>query len=395
FVGIGDDELDATQASARQLAQELGPDRLGLGCADLHTQNFATAVAVDANRDDDRHRDDPSPAAHLRIGRINPQIRPVALDRPFEEGLHLAVDLLAQPRHLALRDAAHAHRLDQIVDRTRRDALDIGLLDHGRQRLLGHAAWLQKAGEVASLPELGNAQLDRARPRLPVTVPVAITLGRPKRVLLAIGGSGRRSHLHLHQPLRGKADHLAQKISIRRLLHEGSQVHHVVGHRWSFRNGVGVATRPYRKAPMTTDMPLARYSAVNGALTSGFVIAELHHLTGRDRRCCSLEELQKRVASETNLLDWRAVASETDDMEYVLADIDSVDCRGARHIALWHCNLLRFDSLMMRQEDEADHPINGHCSTWIEPFHRSFLPLNLFGSFTSLSQRHSIEESFE
>lgn len=33
---------------------------------------------------------------------------------------------------------------------------------------------------------------------------------------------------------------------------------------------------------MTTDMPLARYSAVNGALTSGFVIAELHHLTGRD-----------------------------------------------------------------------------------------------------------------
>src|SRR5690606_33730951 len=78
-----------------------------------------------------------------------------------------------------------------------------------------------------------------------------------------------------------------------------------------------------------------------------------------DRRCCSLEELQKRVASETNLLDWRAVASETDDMEYVLADIDSVDCRGARHIALWHCNLLRFDSLMMRQEDEADHPING------------------------------------
>jgi len=31
---------------------------------------------------------------------------------------------------------------------------------------------------------------------------------------------------------------------------------------------------------MTTDTPLARYSAVNGALASGFVIAELHHLTG-------------------------------------------------------------------------------------------------------------------
>lgn len=38
---------------------------------------------------------------------------------------------------------------------------------------------------------------------------------------------------------------------------------------------------------MTTDMPLARYSAVNGALTSGFVIAELHHLTGRDLSMCN------------------------------------------------------------------------------------------------------------
>ena len=40
---------------------------------------------------------------------------------------------------------------------------------------------------------------------------------------------------------------------------------------------------------MTTDMPLARYSAVNGALTSGFVIAELHHLTGRDPKVSNLK----------------------------------------------------------------------------------------------------------
>jgi hypothetical protein len=43
-------------------------------------------------------------------------------------------------------------------------------------------------------------------------------------------------------------------------------------------SGVGVATRPYRKAPMTTATPLARYSAVEGALASGFATAELHHL---------------------------------------------------------------------------------------------------------------------
>ncbi|TIT04447.1 MAG: hypothetical protein E5W72_11390 [Mesorhizobium sp.] len=33
---------------------------------------------------------------------------------------------------------------------------------------------------------------------------------------------------------------------------------------------------------MTTDTPLTRYSATNGALASGFVTAELHHLMGHD-----------------------------------------------------------------------------------------------------------------
>jgi hypothetical protein len=43
------------------------------------------------------------------------------------------------------------------------------------------------------------------------------------------------------------------------------------------------ATRPYRKAPMAIATPLARYSAIDGALASGFTTAELHHLPGRDR----------------------------------------------------------------------------------------------------------------
>ncbi|ESX60159.1 hypothetical protein X760_18195 [Mesorhizobium sp. LSHC422A00] len=34
---------------------------------------------------------------------------------------------------------------------------------------------------------------------------------------------------------------------------------------------------------MTTHTPLARYSANNGALVSGFATAELHHLMGHDR----------------------------------------------------------------------------------------------------------------
>lgn len=178
-MGIGDDKLHAAQAAARQLAQELRPDRLGLRGAYLHAQHLAPAVAIDADRDDDGDGDDAATATDLQVGGVDPQIRPVAFDRSLEEGFHLAVDLFAQPRDLALGDAAHPHRLDEIVNRARRDALHIGLLDDRRQRLLGHPARLQEAREVGAFPQLRDAQLDSARARLPVPVAVAIALGCP------------------------------------------------------------------------------------------------------------------------------------------------------------------------------------------------------------------------
>ena len=138
-------------------------------------------------------------------------------------------------------------RLDQVVDRAGRDALDVGLLDHRRQRLLGHAARLEEAGEVAALAQLGDAQLDRAGARLPVAVAIAVALDQPLRALLAEAGAGQAAHLQLHQPLGGKADHLAQQIGVGGLLHEAAQVHHLVGHRWFLGSGWCLATRPYRR----------------------------------------------------------------------------------------------------------------------------------------------------
>lgn len=78
------------------------------------------------------------------------------------------------------------------------------------------------------------------------------------------------------------------------------------------------------------------------------------------RGFCPLEELKQRVPSESNPLDDRTVAAQRHDVEDVLPNINPIDRRGTRHIAFRHSNnLLWFDCLMMRQEDEADHPING------------------------------------
>lgn len=45
-LGIGDDQLDAAQTAPGQPAQELRPDRLDLGGADLHAQHLAAAIGI-------------------------------------------------------------------------------------------------------------------------------------------------------------------------------------------------------------------------------------------------------------------------------------------------------------------------------------------------------------
>ena len=79
-------------------------------------------------------------AAGLAVSTVQKIWKAHGLDRSVQEGLHAGVDLCAEPAHLALRDAGAAHRLDQVVDRSRRDAVHVGLLDHRRQRLLHQPA---------------------------------------------------------------------------------------------------------------------------------------------------------------------------------------------------------------------------------------------------------------
>ena len=152
---------------------------LGLGRADRHAEHLAPAVAVDADGDGDRNRDDAAVLADLEVGGVDPDIGLVALDRAVEKSLHPDIDLLAQPAHLALGDAPHALGFDQVVDRARRDPLNVGLLHDRSQRFLGQPPGLEEAGKVAALPELGDAQLDRAGPCLSVAIAVAVALGEP------------------------------------------------------------------------------------------------------------------------------------------------------------------------------------------------------------------------
>src|SRR5207302_1446290 len=85
-----------------EFAQKVGPEGFGLRRADRQAQHLAPTVAIDADRDDHRDRDDVAIAACLHIGRVQPDIGPFAFERTVEERRDLAVDLAAQPRYLAL-----------------------------------------------------------------------------------------------------------------------------------------------------------------------------------------------------------------------------------------------------------------------------------------------------
>jgi len=54
----------------------------------------------------------------------------------------------------------------------------------------------------------------------------------PTTSVLAVRGAGQRANLHLHQPLGGEADHLAQDIGVGRLFQKRAEAHHLIGYRW-------------------------------------------------------------------------------------------------------------------------------------------------------------------
>lgn len=181
----------------------------------------------------------------FHVSCIDPQVRPVALDRSVEEGLHPLVDLLAQAGDLARLHAAHAHCAYHLVDRTRRNALDVGLLDDGHRRLLGHSPGLQDDREVGAVPQLGVAQQDRTGPSLPVAVTVTVALDEPLRALLAASGTGQSANVQLHQPLGGNADRLAKQIGVRCLHLQGLQSNHRIDHQLVSPIRLDLATRTY------------------------------------------------------------------------------------------------------------------------------------------------------
>src|SRR6516225_10523577 len=145
---IRDDQLDALEATLDQPFEKARPERFGLRRRDAETDDLAAALGRNSHGDYCGGRDDAAAVANLQVSRVEPQIGPFAVERAVEKDVYSLIDVLAQFRNLALRDAGPAHGLHQLIDAAGRHATDPGLLDHCDQRLLGGLAGLQKGREV-------------------------------------------------------------------------------------------------------------------------------------------------------------------------------------------------------------------------------------------------------
>ena len=89
-------------------------------------------------------------------------------------------------------------------------------------------------------------------------------------------------HLQLHQPLGGEADHLAQNIRVRGLLHKRARfiISSVIG---GSSVALRIATRPCRRIANDRRKPLARYGVMGSALRERLAPVALHRHPGHDQ----------------------------------------------------------------------------------------------------------------
>ena len=201
-MGIADHQPDPAKAPGAQGAKELGPERFCLRGADAQADDLPSALGVRCHGDYRRDRHDPAALAHLEVGRIQPDIRPLAGERTVQELANALIDVLAQLRDGALRDAAQPHRLHQFVNAAGGDTADPRLLNDGDQCLLRGLAGLEEAGKVTALPQLRHPKVQRAQTGVESALSIPVTPGRAFAAALMPTGADDAFHIGLHDQLQ-------------------------------------------------------------------------------------------------------------------------------------------------------------------------------------------------
>jgi len=159
--------------------------------------------------------------------------------------------------------------------------MHVGLLYNGRECLLGRAARLQERGKVAALPQLRDGKLDPACPGVPGALSVAVSMVHPLGASHAGRRAGQHVHLHRHQPLGRKGQHVAHEVGVGALFDQLDEGHSLVGHR-HLRSRFSFANRTLNRRPAVTAEAAARALQRSGRRASRAAPSAPSYTTPRD-----------------------------------------------------------------------------------------------------------------
>src|SRR5947209_10151249 len=214
FVGITGDQLHALEAACDQAAQERVPERTVFARADVEAEHLALAILIDAHSDHHGHADHAVLLAHFDERGVQLNVRVAAVELAGAEAFHFSIERLAQTADLALGNPAHAERLDQVVDTTGADAVDVGFLDHRDQGTLAAAAGLEQGRVIATVAHARDPQLDAADASVPGALAIPVAFTHAARATLVLVGAHVLRDFELHQFLGHGAHALAQEIDV-------------------------------------------------------------------------------------------------------------------------------------------------------------------------------------
>src|SRR4051794_30356107 len=192
----------------------LGPERFGLGLADIDREDLPSAGLVHAMRDHQRLVDHAAAVTDPLHLCVEEQVWVAALQRTRPERLDMLIQRGAHPADLALGDPP-PQALDPLVDPAGRDPAHIRLLDHRQQRLLTALARLHKTTGNSCLGGSWGSAAPSRRPWCPSAAAGTRCDGSPDPpAALAELNADQLGHCELHHLGRDGLDRLADHISV-------------------------------------------------------------------------------------------------------------------------------------------------------------------------------------
>ena len=209
-------QLHPGQPTSCEAAEEAQPTSTILGGGDVDAEDLPVPVGVDAGGDQHMHRHHPAALTDLHRQRVGGHERVRAhIQRPGAKRLHVLIQLLGHHADLRLAQPSDAQGLHQLLHPPSADAEQVAGGHHRAHRSLGApAAFQQPLGEVGAGAQLGQRQLDRAHPGVPVPGTVAVAGVGPLGAAGAIGSATHRVRIRAHQRLHEHLQQRTQQIGL-------------------------------------------------------------------------------------------------------------------------------------------------------------------------------------